>query len=72
MSATDFHSAESRQTERRGFFGRIFDALVMVTESNHRMRKIEELSAMSDDELARRGLRRDEIVRHVFRDRIHI
>ncbi len=32
-----------------------------------RMRQIDELNRLTDAELARRGLRRDDIVRHVFR-----
>ena len=39
-----------------------------LAESNPRMRGVRALQAMSDAELARRGIRRDEIVAHVFRN----
>lgn len=39
-------------------------------EIRARREKIAELDALSDAELARRGLTRDQIVAHVFRDRL--
>ncbi|MEN9061681.1 DUF1127 domain-containing protein [Ponticoccus litoralis] len=51
---------------------RIMNALVMVAEANGRVKQIEHLQSMSDAELARRGIKRDEIVYHVFRDLSHV
>lgn len=52
--------------------GSVYDSLVMVMESNVRVRQVEALQAMSDVELAERGLKREDIVRHVFQDMMHI
>ncbi|MEX0287181.1 MAG: DUF1127 domain-containing protein [Paracoccaceae bacterium] len=58
-----------------GFFHRIADALLAVgkammamSAANERIRKVELLNAMSDEELATRGIRREDIARHVFAD----
>ncbi|MDA7424999.1 DUF1127 domain-containing protein [Thalassococcus lentus] len=60
----------------RSFFGAVLqgigDFFVAITESNWRVREAERLQAMSDQELAQRGLRREDIARHVFRDMLHI
>ena len=42
--------------------------LVAIGENNARVREMERLQALSDDQLAARGLTRETIVRHVFRD----
>lgn len=44
----------------------IFDALVRVGEANTKVRQINALSALSDAELAARGLRREDIIRRVM------
>ncbi|MDK3074796.1 DUF1127 domain-containing protein [Sedimentitalea sp. JM2-8] len=49
-------------------FSTIGSAFVMMAQSDSRMRQIEALNALSDAELAERGLRRDEIARYVFND----
>lgn len=46
----------------------LFEALARVGESSHRMKEINRLQAMSDEQLAARGLTRDGIAHHVFRD----
>lgn len=51
-----------------GFFETVFSGLVKLAETNGRVKQIERLSAMSDAELAARGIERTDIVRHVFRD----
>ncbi len=43
-------------------------AVVLNGESEQRLNKVRRLQALSDEELARRGLTRDRIVHHVFRD----
>lgn len=50
-----------------GLFQGFFDFLVRLSESNIRVRELERFNAMSDAELAQRGMSRDDIVRHVFR-----
>ncbi len=41
-------------------------ALIRVAERNPKVRQVEALQALSDEELANRGLKRSEIARHVF------
>lgn len=48
----------------------IWRFLIAVGEANARVGQIERFSAMTDAELAARGIKRTEIVRHVFRDRL--
>ena len=50
------------------FFSGLLEGLARVAESNHRMKEIHRLQAMTDEDLAKRGLSRDGIVQHVFRD----
>ncbi len=56
----------------RGIFARISDALFTAAEANSRFRQVERLRAMSDAQLAARGIERDEIVRVVYRDLYYI
>lgn len=51
-----------------GVFERIGQWLVSLSSGTARMRRVEALNALSDEALARHGLRREDIVRHVFRD----
>lgn len=44
------------------------DALTSIVEHNGRLRRMQWLQDMSDEELAERGLKREDIVRHVFGD----
>ncbi len=55
-----------------GFFSGFFSALVRVAESNTRVTEVEKLQSLSDEELAAKGIRRDDIVRHVYRDVLYI
>lgn len=50
----------------------IGNALVMIGEANSRVRRAEALNAMSDAELAKHGLKREDITRHVFGDLFYI
>jgi hypothetical protein len=50
-------------------FGRI---LMKIAEANSRFEQVQRLQSLSDEDLAARGLTRDGIVRHVFRDRMYI
>ena len=62
----------SYQGEKPGFFNSLLDGLTrgmsQVVEANSRIREVERLQALSDEALAAKGIRRDNIVRHVFRD----
>ncbi len=51
-------------------FRAVWNFLVAVGEANARVHRIEALQRLSDAELARRGIRREDIVRHVFADRL--
>ncbi|MDA0962095.1 MAG: DUF1127 domain-containing protein [Proteobacteria bacterium] len=51
-------------------FQAVWDFLVSVGETNARVHRIEALQRLSDAELARRGIRREDIIRHVFADRL--
>lgn len=55
-----------------GLGNRILSALTAIAEANPRMREMERLSAKSDADLAKMGLKREEIVRHVLRDSLYI
>ncbi|MGB4719828.1 MAG: DUF1127 domain-containing protein [Planktomarina temperata] len=46
--------------------------LVSISTAQSRVRQIEFLGALSDEELAQRGLTRQDIVRHVYRDAYYI
>lgn len=52
--------------------GRAFSAfghwLVRIGEANPRIKAVQALNAMSDEQLAARGLKREDIVRHIFKD----
>lgn len=48
--------------------GGLYGALIRIGEANSRVRRIEALYAMSDAELAARGIRRENIIREVMSD----
>ncbi|MDU9004551.1 DUF1127 domain-containing protein [Sedimentitalea todarodis] len=50
------------------FFSAIGNALVSMSTSNARVRQVEALQRLSDEELKERNLKRSDIVRHVFQD----
>ncbi|WP_323778970.1 DUF1127 domain-containing protein [Leisingera sp.] len=56
----------------RRCFAAAGNALVAIAEADSRMRAVRQLNAMSDEELAERGLKRDGIVRHIFSDKFYI
>ncbi len=57
----------SRQLDR--YFSTIGQGFNAYVEGRSRRRQIEYLAKLSDADLAHLGITRDEIVRHVFRDR---
>ena len=68
MHVTYEPSALSSENIITRFFGGIAPFLVMMAEANPRLRQAEALAALSDAELAERGLKREDIARQVFGD----
>ena len=66
------YSAPAKSVALTGVLHAIGDFFTLITESNWRVREAERLQAMSDSQLAARGLRREDIARHVFRDMFYI
>ena len=70
MADISFGQSATRATP--GFFSRLGERLANAIDaaqrSNQRVRELERLSALSDEQLAEQGLRREDVVRHVFRD----
>ncbi len=56
----------------RRVFAAIGNMFVEIAETNARVRQIEKLNNKSDAQLAQLGLRREDIARHVFRDKFYI
>lgn len=59
----------ARQSSLLARIGAFF---VAYAEAQGRSDQIMKLQAMSDEELAARGLKRDGIVRHVFADKLYL
>ena len=55
-----------------GFLAKIGRGLVAIGEANPRIKKMEYLSSLSDAQLAARGLKREDIVRYVFGNKIYL
>ena len=53
-------------------FQAVGNFFVMLAETNSRAQAVERLNAMSDAQLAARGLKREDIVRHIFKDMFYI
>lgn len=51
-------------------FSAINSFFIALAEAGSRMQRIEALNAMSDEDLAAKGLSREDIVRHVFADKM--
>ena len=71
MALTDFASAPVA-ARPRGILTRIAEILDRLAAAQSRAGEVERLNAMSDAELARMGLKREDIARHVFRDILYI
>lgn len=71
-AATNIHVTEAKQ----GFFSRLFASLARGLEAHHhvasRRDAIEKLEAKSDEDLAKMGLKREDIPYHVFRDLFYV
>ncbi len=67
-------------TEHTISLGRVFSApfraigrfLVAIMENNTRVKQLEYLSSLSDEQLAAKGLKREEIVHHVFKGQYYV
>ena len=53
-------------------FNGILNFLVSISTAQSRVRQIEFLCALTDEELAERGLSREDIVRYVYREAYYI
>lgn len=75
MTATSTNSPYA-QPARRAPLAAVTDWLARrferLAHAASRRDRIEALEALSDSELARRGIRRDEIAYHVFRDLFYV
>ena len=69
--ATDFTAPKASGFFAR-FFAKLADLIECVALSGSRAQLIEELNNLTDAELAAKGLRRDDIVRYVFADKMYI
>ncbi|MEL6519807.1 MAG: DUF1127 domain-containing protein [Pseudomonadota bacterium] len=70
MATTFEHARPSKTTSITSIFSVIFFWLVRLSENNPISREIEELSKLSDEELAARGLKRSDIAHKVLGNRI--
>ena len=48
----------------------VMEALITLAETSGRVRELKALQSKSDTELARMGLRREDLVHYVFRDNL--
>ncbi|MCB1333219.1 MAG: DUF1127 domain-containing protein [Roseivivax sp.] len=62
------HSTVSASAGLTGLLAKLGRKLVSLGENHPRLRQMERLMALSDAELAARGLTREGIARHVFKD----
>ena len=67
-ATTPFLTARAAVSALGGIFAGIFDSLCKLGEASARMKKVEALQSKSDNELAAMGLKRENIVMHVFGD----
>ncbi|WOI55731.1 DUF1127 domain-containing protein [Palleronia sp. LCG004] len=75
MADATFHTAHDTRTDSRtfgqtvsAFFSAIGHGLIAMGENSSRYRRLQALNAMTDEQLAQRGLKRENLVRHVFAD----
>jgi len=55
-----------------GFFAAIWNGLIAAGANSGRMRQVTFLQSKTDEELAAMGIKRDDIVHHVFRDTYYV
>jgi uncharacterized protein YjiS (DUF1127 family) len=70
------HIQTSAPVAGTGFLRHIGESIltffVNIAEANSRVREAERLNAMTDAELEKIGLKREDIARHVFRDLFYV
>lgn len=71
MAFMDYAQA-SAQPRSRGLLSGILSFFSSLAAAQSRVEEVERLTAKSDDELARMGLKREDIARYVFRDILYI
>lgn len=71
MALIDFASAPVADRPR-GLWARMADILDRLAAAQSRAGEVERLNAKTDAELARMGLKREDIARHVFRDILYL
>ncbi|WP_299668746.1 hypothetical protein [uncultured Ruegeria sp.] len=69
-SATHSHARFSLPGLVASIGSSIYGALISVAEAQSRVRQVEFLQSLSDEELKKRGLSRERIVHRVFSDSI--
>ena len=52
----------------KSFFAKVGMAMIAASTANQRLQQVERLNAKSDAQLEALGIRREDIVRYVFRD----
>lgn len=70
-TTADITLSDEQRARFDGFFATLGQGFNAYLERLSRADQVRRLDAMSDDELARIGIGRDEIVRHVFRDKLN-
>lgn len=68
-SITNVPSAQSENIFARALKA-IWNGLVSLSEANARSKELDFYNSLTDEQLAERGLKREQIVRYVFRDRL--
>ena len=66
------HNTPAPRVRVPNIFAAIARFFTMITESNYRVLEAERLNSMTDSQLAGRGLKREDIARHVFRDMFYV
>ncbi len=73
MALTATHTGAAGESALSGikrFFAALGRGLIAIGESHPRMKRLERLQGLSDQELAKMGLKREDIPRYVFSDYI--
>lgn len=71
-SATNFSSDRSLTDILAAPFKAVGRTLISIAESGPRMEQVRRLNAISDEELAERGLTRADVVRRIFGGSIYL
>lgn len=72
ISSAPFMNASTVMTQLAVFFKSVGAAILRSTEASSRIARVEALRAKSDVELARLGIKREDIVHHVFKDLYYV